>query len=139
VSPNPLIGKTIVGIDLTTDRVAIRFRLASGEQVVATCDAYCCSSTWIEHVSLPERGCPATVIDVSEISMPDLGQMPGRDVVQYYGFQVRTDKGDLTIDYRNESNGYYGGSLSWPGEDHYGGVYGQNVAGTDWREVTNDE
>lgn len=32
------------------------------------------------------------------------------------GFKVTTDKGVIVIDYRNASNGYYGGSLSWPGE-----------------------
>ena len=136
---NPLIGKTLTAFELTTDRKAMRFTLADGEQIVALCDADCCSETWIEHVSMPARGFPATVVDADDVGMPDLGNMPGRDVVEYYGFRVATDKGELLVDYRNESNGYYGGNLAWPGEPHYGGVYGQNVAIHEWRTVMQDE
>lgn len=33
------------------------------------------------------------------------------DYLQYYGVQINTDKGAFTLEYRNSSNGYYGGSL----------------------------
>ena len=136
---NPLIGTTLTGFELTNDRKAMRFLVADGEPIVAMCDADCCSETWVEHISLPARGFPALVVEADDIEMPDLGGMPERDVVAYYGFQLKTDKGDMVIDYRNESNGYYGGGLSWPGKRHYGGVYGQNVAIREWRGVTQDE
>jgi hypothetical protein len=136
---DPLIGKTLTAFELTNDRKAMRFTLADGEQIVVLCDADCCSETWIEHVSLPSRGLPATVLGAQDIEMPDLGDMPGRDVVQYYGFKVTTDKGDLVVDYRNDSNGYYGGNLAWPGEYFYGGVHGQNEAIHEWRVVSSDE
>ena len=41
----------------------------------------------------------------------------------------------MVIDYRNNSNGYYGGEIVWPGEDFYGGVYGQNESNMDWRDI----
>ncbi len=49
---------------------------------------------------------------------------------------IRFD-GACVIDYRNESNGYYGGDLVWPGKAHhfYGGVYGQNVSTERWVEA----
>lgn len=125
---NPLIGKTLLAVHLTRDREAIRFTLEDGE-VIARCDADCCSYTWIEHVEMPTL--PAKVRSVEDIEMPDGAASsfhPDTDEVEFYGLKIVTDKGDLLIDYRNDSNGYYGGSLSWPGEDHYGGVYGQNVA-----------
>ena len=53
--------------------------------------------------------------------MPDLGDMPDCDCVQYYGAKITTNKGDMVIDYRNDSNGYYGGDIVWPGEGFYGG------------------
>ena len=65
----------------------------------------------------------------------DLGDMPGCDVVAYYGCKISTNRGEILIDYRNDSNGYYGGSLWWPGEGHYGGVYWQNVSGRNWRDI----
>ena len=110
---HPLIGKTLTGIELTDDRTFIRFILADGGDVIARCNADCCSETWIENVSLPAFGFPAVVLEAEDIEMPDLGNMPGHDVVLYYGFKVVTDTGNLILDYRNDSNGYYGGSLSW--------------------------
>lgn len=136
---NPLIGKTITAFEMSNDRKAMRFVVAGGDPVVALCDADCCSETWVEHISLPARGFPATVLDAGDIEMPDLGEMQNRDVVAYYGFKVSTDKGEMVVDYRNDSNGYYGGNLSWPGLSHYGGVYGQNVPVLEWRGVTQDE
>ena len=35
------------------------------------------------------------------------------DVMQYYGTVIDTLKGRCTIAFRNSSNGYYGGNLSW--------------------------
>ena len=135
----PLIGRTITAFELTNDRKAMRFTLADGETVVAKCDADCCSETWVEHIILPAQGFPATVLDAGDVDMPDLGDMPGREVVAYYGFKVTTDKGELVVDYRNGSNGYYGGNLTWPGVGHYGGVWGQNDPVLEWRRVTQDE
>lgn len=135
---NPLIGKTIAALQLTTDKKALRFVLADGAEVVARADGDCCSDTWIEHISLPAGGFPATVLEAADIEMPDLGEMPDREVVAYYGFELKTDKGHMVLDYRNDSNGYYGGNLSWPGEYFYGGVHGQNVANDEWAPVTVD-
>jgi hypothetical protein len=135
---NPLIGKTITAIQLTTDKKAIRFVLGDGTDVVANADGDCCSSTWIEHILMPASGFPAVVLEAHDIEMPDLGTPPNAECIAYYGFEIKTDKGDMTIDYRNESNGYYGGNLSWPGEDFYGGVFSQNVANDEWRDVKQD-
>jgi hypothetical protein len=123
---------------MTTDKKALRFVLSDGSDVVAQVDADCCSTTWIEHVSLPVGGFPATVLEAGDIEMPDLGTPDGFECVRYYGFKAVTDKGDLVIDYRNESNGYYGGDLVWPGEYHYGGVHSQAVANGAWRKLTED-
>jgi len=140
MSQHILIGKTLTGIELTTDRKAIRFYTTDGGPILARCDGDCCSDTWVEHVSLPARGFPAVVMSASDVSMPDLGEMPNRDVIAYYGFKLETDKGEFLIDYRNDSNGYYGGNLSWPDDEYfYGGVHGQNIAVDEWRSVTADE
>lgn len=122
-----LIGRTITAVELASDKKAIRFCTDEGD-VVARADGDCCSSTWIEHVELPTL--PAKVSAVEAVPMPDPEQKDEYDeyVVVSYGFKITTDKGYLDIEYRNESNGYYGGELSWPGDYFYGGVYGQNVS-----------
>lgn len=53
---------------------------------------------------------------VEEIEMPNLGNVPTphRDHVEevkYYGLKITTDKGRAVIDFRNDSNGYYGGTI----------------------------
>jgi hypothetical protein len=58
------------------------------------------------------------------------------EVLAFYGCKISTDKGEIVIDYRNDSNGYYGGNLSWPDDKYfYGGVYKQNVSAEVWRDV----
>lgn len=129
---NPLIGKIITEVKIASDKKAINFIANDGEHI-AKCDGDCCSNTWIENVELPIL--PATVIAVEDIDMPDKGQ-PEYGAIAYYGCKISTDKGDIIIDYRNESNGYYGGNISWENDDYYyGGVSGQNVSTCEWQTV----
>lgn len=143
MNTNPLIGKTITAIEIAADKLALRFILSNSECVVNV-DADCCSHTWIEEVELPALGFPAIVTAVEDLSLdrPDEGEH-GDSVIAFYGCKITTDRGEIVIDYRNESNGYYGGSLSWPDDGYrYGGVYGQANSKYDWRalgEVTSTE
>lgn len=125
-----LIGKTLTEIELAADKKAIRFTV-DGEPVVAKCDGDCCSDTWIESVEMPAGGLPAKILEATDLNLPQAS-----DELALYGLKLTTDKGDLVLDYRNESNGYYGGNLSWPGEYHYGGVYGQNNSKEEWQRVS---
>lgn len=128
-----LVGKTLTQVELATDKKAIRFTV-DGETVVALCDGDCCSDTWIESVEMPAGGLPALILEATDLDLPS--QPNGYELIQCYGLKLTTDKGDLVLDYRNESNGYYGGNLSWPGEYHYGGVYGQNESKEEWAPTT---
>lgn len=135
---NILVGKTITAIYIAEDKEAIRFDLDNGESIVAKCDADCCSYTWIEHVTLPALGFPFLVLAEKDIDLPADEDDSG-ELIQFYGFALETDKGDFLIDYRNASNGYYGGSLSWPNDKYfYGGVFGQNVSEEKWQPVVQD-
>ena len=129
-----LIGKTLTKVELAADKKAIRFTVDEEETVVAKCDAECCSSTWIESIDMPAGGLPAKILKATELDLPS--QETDDELIQLYGLKLTTDKGDLVLDYRNASNGYYGGDLSWPGEHHYGGVFGQNVSEEEWLPIT---
>lgn len=135
---NILIGRTLNGIKIAADKGAILFQTDAGD-VVARADGDCCSHTWVESIALPALGFPALVQTVADLDMPDLGSPDEYECIAYYGCKIVTDKGEIIIDYRNESNGYYGGSLEWPSEDgrdyFYGGVHGQNVSKEEWTEV----
>lgn len=137
---NKLLGKTIIDVKIAADKQAMLFVDDSGNEFVARTDADCCSYTWIESVEMPALGLPFKILDILDLDMPDLGDLPNCDVVSYYGAKIITDKGDMVIDYRNDSNGYYGGDMVWPLTDDeynyfYGGVHGQNISNEDWQEI----
>lgn len=129
--------RTITGIELADDKKAMRFLLVDGEPVVAKADGDCCSDTWIEHVELPAMGFPAKVLSVEGLDLPgSVDNSEEYECLAVYGLKIATDKGDIVIDYRNSSNGYYGGNLSWPDDGYfYGGVFGQNVSTEKWEPL----
>ena len=132
-----LEGKTITKIELASDHKAIRFTVDADAPIIAKADGDCCSDTWIEHIELPAAGPPAKVLSVGDLDLP--GSTDGDDdCLAVYGFRITTDKGDIVIDYRNASNGYYGGHLCWPGESHYGDAFGQNNSTEEWAPLTGD-
>lgn len=130
-----MIGKTIQRMQIASDKLAILFVTTEGEELVVRVDADCCSYTWIESIELPARGLPFTIQRIEDLDLnSDLDTQDGELV--FYGCKIVTDSGDMVIDYRNESNGYYGGNLSWPDDDYfYGGVHGQNVSTCEWVDI----
>lgn len=127
-----IIGKTLDGIKIADDRKAVLF-LIDGGDVIAKTDGECCSCSFIEAIELPALGFPATVMAVEDLLLGSEDEEYG--VLQIYGCKISTDKGDILIDFRNESNGYYGGYLSWPEDYFYGGVHRQNVSTQKWVDV----
>ena len=137
---NFLVGKTIKQIKIADDDKALLFVCDDGEHIIRA-DGDCCSSTWIESVETPALGFPCKVIEVKDLDMPDREYNEDEyEYLAFYGCSIKTDKGEIVIDYRNESNGYYGGNLSWPDDGYfYGGVYGQNVSSENWVELEGDK
>jgi len=137
-----LEGKTILDIKIADDKMAIKFITSEGD-IIAKTDGDCCSNTWIENIELPINGFPAKVLSAVDVEMPDLGNEDEYEKILYYGFKIVTDKGEILIDYRNSSNGYYGGNLYWPPQNkgdynyYYGGVYGQNISKENWTDINN--
>lgn len=132
---NKLIGKVIKEIYLAEDGGAIRFILDDGNEVKALADGDCCSHSWIESLDTPSMLIGSEVVSVEDIDMPDLGDLPDHDVMSYYGLKITSKKGSCVIDYRNDSNGYYGGSIAWDEYNHYGGVHGQNKSLEHWKLI----
>lgn len=135
---NDLIGKKIVSMKIAADKEAILFVVDGGENLIAKVDADCCSHTWIESIEMPALGFPFTIQAVEDLDMgKEALSDENYECLQFYGAKIVTDKGDMIIDYRNESNGYYGGSICWPGDSYfYGGVYGQNKSSEEWVDIT---
>jgi hypothetical protein len=110
-----LVGKYIERFSLDGMGGWITFHLRDGEQVHLEAWGDCCSQSWIESIDAPTV-LHGKVLKVEDIDMPELGdvgtdKMPDVDVVAYYGLKITTEEGIAVLDYRNDSNGYYGGSL----------------------------
>ncbi len=104
-----LLNKTILSVEIGEDGRRLTFLTHQGP-VVLLAQGDCCSSSWFE--SIDDRDALlGTVQGVEHIPMSNLGDQPGHDVMAYYGLKITTEKGRAVIDYRNDSNGYYGGYL----------------------------
>lgn len=131
-----LVGKILKGVMLADDRKALRFDTVDGGEIIVRVDGDCCSDSWVEGIELPALGFPCVVLEVNELDLADRDIIYEDGVTAMYGCQIKTTSGDMVIDYRNDSNGYYGGNLCWDDDDFYGGVFGQNVSTMNWQEVT---
>lgn len=133
---NPLIGKKVTAVYLAEDNMAIRLDVDGGPPIVARTYGDCCSETWIESLDNVDALIGGTVQSVENIELPEQeAKTEDYDVIQFYGCRIVTDRGHCTIDYRNRSNGYYGGDLSWPDDYFYRGVFDQNVSTEKWRSL----
>ncbi len=141
---NPLVGKRVTAVWLADDQQAIKFDVEGAEPIIARADGDCCSHSWIESLDAPDA-LLGVVQSVDDLDMPDLGSTAANaqdktvgydpECISFYGCKIVTDKGACVLDYRNESNGYYGGSLVWPSGHFYGGVFNQNESKMQWRLV----
>jgi len=107
-----LIGKRIVKVSLAADREKLLFDFAEGLSIVAKVENMC-SETWIASLDNPDA-LLGTVHSVEDLVLRAQVEVEPHDYRTWYGFKIRTNKGTCVIDYRNSSNGYYGGGLDWP-------------------------
>lgn len=93
----------------------------NGEPVtyIGRTEADCCSSSWIEGVYEESSLIGHTITKVEDIDaeMPGGPEQPGGEdsyeYFKYYGLAIYTEAGRFVIDYRNSSNGYYGGWIEF--------------------------
>lgn len=129
-----LVGKTITAIQIADDKKAILFHTTDGP-IIAKCDGDCCSDTYIWSIGKPALGYPALVVETNSNDSLHDDEYVDYVCTSYYSFTIATNHGEIVIEYRNESNGYYGGRLSWPEDYYYGGVFGQNISTQKWVEI----
>jgi hypothetical protein len=92
------------------NRDTITFHCDNGDYVYVA-DGDCCSTTYIDTVEGPKAG---RVLEVQEPEWNDpvrSSQTEDGETKFYKTTLVLEGQGHLDVEYRNESNGYYGGSL----------------------------
>ncbi len=129
-----MTGKEIASVALANNKERLEFRFADGTGRAFTVSGDCCSSSWIEHLEMPPDVVGATLLAVEDGGSVDAtdndtlnpvrppawdGDNNNREheCLQVYSTTFKTTRGDIVLEFRNSSNGYYGGSL-----DDAGGV-----------------
>jgi hypothetical protein len=127
-----VVGKTVIGVDVSDDEEALRFRCADGSTVVWDTYGDCCSETWWADAYELNALRGASVLSAEEIALPDYNVEDGRsrqEEDEVYGVRIATDKGEACFAFRNSSNGYYGGEA----------MLGADSPDISWREITGNE
>lgn len=112
MSENLLIGCTLIGVTLSDDQHQIIFITEKGA-LPATCYEECCSHTWINDVEMPARQLGGLITNINWLDLSHRNESSDDSLIQHYGFELYTTHGILTVEFRNKSNGYYGGSLDF--------------------------
>lgn len=107
--------KPIKSVILSEDKETLTFTFEDDSTVIYGVEGDCCSHSWIEHITIPDDIVGEKITAVFDNPLPD-NEQPTRnnddyDVLVVYKTIFRTNKGDIILEYRNNSNGYYGGYL----------------------------
>jgi hypothetical protein len=111
---NDLLGRTVHQVLANADLDVWRFVTDQGN-VDYVCYGDCCSESWVNHIADLDVLIGQKVEEVEEIDLFSLlGAEPEptkQEVDKVMFHRVRTDKGVCVIEFRNSSNGYYGGTF----------------------------
>ena len=118
VSPT-LKGLRVVEAQVSIDKTLVRLQDAEGRVVWLSAVGDCCSNSWFEHID--GMAPPFTLTEEPEFDRwmepkkevrdwnnPDDS---GKDVLKIYAIKFKTNRGRASLELRNASNGYYGGTV----------------------------
>ncbi len=115
-------GRKLRSVDVEAGQRKVMFEFQDGGKTLYEVAGDCCSYSWIEHLEAPKDINGATVLG-AEDGGPITQDHPDHDddhrdaTIAVYNTYFHTDKGDIVLEYRNSSNGYYGGYLVLIGEE----------------------
>jgi hypothetical protein len=107
-----MLGRTIDTVALSADKAQIVFRFQDGgEDAMFEVEGDCCSTSWIEHLEVPNDVKGAVLTDVANGDYVVGESESEYEEVKVYSTSFKTTKGEIILEFRNSSNGYYGGYL----------------------------
>lgn len=106
------VGKRVFSIEIDSEQQHyLRFTTDRGTVVLCACGD-CCSESWFSQITGIGALVGGTVTSVCEIAMGSIEDgITRQEFDQLYSIKFVTDRGHADIDFRNSSNGYYGGYL----------------------------
>ena len=111
-----MIGRTLTSVRLNAKCNRVTFCFEDGFARAFGVEGDCCSNSWIEHLELPRDVAGAKLLSVEDSNRitqdhPEHDEENGGEAVAVYNTRFLTDRGEIVLEYRNSSNGYYGGFL----------------------------
>ena len=108
-----LVGRTIRSVEIDKEEQGyLRLATDSGP-VVLIAEGDCCSESWFYQIAGFDALLGHVVRQVEQVDMGDIDDGKTRqEFDQLYSVKIVTDGGHAEIEFRNSSNGYYGGWLS---------------------------
>lgn len=92
------------------ESVVLRFDDGTAVRLWLTAD--CCSKSYFTDPTQFQEVVGREILDIEE-RLGEGFEDSDSDVVKPHFLIITTDQGHVTIDWRNESNGYYDGELMW--------------------------
>lgn len=105
-------GRVLTGVAISKDgETTLRLSFAEGDPHFVETDGDCCSESWWADVIGAASCYGGTVTQVRTLDLPEPQDDRSRqEEDQAYGYAIDTERGTVTLAFRNSSNGYYGGS-----------------------------
>jgi len=101
------------GVEIAENKESIKFIFTDGTIFTYSTYGDCCSATWIEHVTIPPDIAGTKITGIKD-DYPVESWSEGWEEIQKYQTAFQTPRGEIIVEYRNSSNGYYGGWLEGP-------------------------
>ena len=103
-----MIGKKIEACYINTSRDTMMWKVDGKWYRI---DAYgdCCSTSWFEHCDNVDALVGGTLVSVENVGGYSSETDDGYGEIKVDMIKFTTDKGYSTLEFRNESNGYYSG------------------------------
>lgn len=115
MGPQLLMNKKVETIYINEEKDIIKLKTDKGF-IAIEAQGDCCSESWFEHTNHIDELIGSTIEGCEEILLEDV-KLPAtrQDVDELYAFKILYKKGRYngmtTLEFRNSSNGYYGGYL----------------------------
>ncbi len=116
--PLSVVGRTVSEVWITPDGGSMVWQFVDGPAQRFDAEGDCCSYSWIQSIENIAALLGSPIIETADIYLPtDDGrvtkaQEEAADCLAVYGIRIDTAQGSCVIDFRNDSNGYYGGNLT---------------------------
>jgi len=113
---SPLVGQTVTALHADPERYRLCFTLEDGRRVVFVAEGDCCNDVWFNHICGLDALIGHPVLAAEKKGWIDV-EATRQEVEEAGYFTLYTDHGCCDIEVRNSHNGYYGGSITYLGEN----------------------